>query len=73
MYNIDITNPFAGLENLDDVQAIVSGTRAPGENYESRYDGGLEAELQRLNDEADAFKSEATIIALECVNANRAI
>ena len=73
MYNIDVTNPFAGLENLDDVQAIVSGTRAPGENYESRYDGGLEAELQRLNDEADAFKSEATIIALECVNANRAI
>lgn len=73
MYNIDVTNPFAGLENLDDVQAIVSGTRAPGENYESRYEGGLEAELQRLNDEADAFKSEATIIALECVNANRAI
>ena len=34
MYNIDVTNPFAGLENLDDVQAIVSGTRAPGENYE---------------------------------------
>ena len=73
MYNIDVTNPFAGLENLQDVQDIVNGKRTAGENYESRYDGGLEAELQRLNDEADEFKSEATIIALECVNANKAI
>ena len=71
--DIDVFNPFAGLENIQDVQAIVNGTRTAGESYESRYEGGLEAELQRLSDEADAFKSEATFISLECVNANRAI
>ena len=66
------SNLFFGLENMDMLDAIAAGKITPREGeYGSNYEGGLEAELERLN-EADRYKGEATLIALECVNANRA-
>ena len=67
------SNLFFGLENMDMLDAIAAGKITPKEGeYGSNYEGGLEAELERLNEEADRYKGEATLIALECVNANRA-
>lgn len=67
------SNLFFGLENMDMLDAIAAGKITPKEgDYDSMYEGGLEAELERLTEEADRYKGEATLIALECVNANRA-
>ena len=55
------------------LDGIATGKIAPREgDYDSMYEGGLEAELERLTEEADQYKGMATLIALECVNANRA-
>lgn len=67
------SNLFFGLENVDMLDGIANGKIAPREgDYDSMYEGGLEAELERLTEEADQYKGMATLIALECVNANRA-
>lgn len=67
------SNLFFGLENVEMLDGIATGKIAPREgDYDSMYEGGLEAELERLTEEADQYKGMATLIALECVNANRA-
>ena len=67
------SNLFFGLENMEMLDGIAKGKIVPKDgDYDSYYEGGLEAELERLTEEADYYKGMATLIALECVNANRA-
>ena len=74
MYNdFDISNPLMALTGMEGIQDRLVSSNVSEEDYEGKYEGGIEAECERLTEEADMYKSISTLIALETINANRAM
>lgn len=74
MYNdFDISNPLMALSGMEGIQDRLTSSTVTEDDYEGKYEGGIEAECERLTEEADMYKSISTLIALETINANRAM
>lgn len=69
----DISNPLMALTGMEGIQDRLTSTTLTEDDYEGKYEGGIEAECERLTEEADMYKGISTVIALETINANRAI